>query len=97
MGIRFKRNYKEINQELVQAIKKIDRIFEVLGMEAKNWNQLQENKKAEYLKTLADDLFYALGTETKVEIGNGYLEYIEKQNKILVSQKDNCTQIINLV
>ena len=97
MGIRFKRNYKEINQELVQAIKKIDRIFEVLGMEAKIWNQLQENKKAEYLKTLADDLFYALGTETKVEIGNGYLEYIEKQNKILVSQKDNCTQIINLV
>ncbi len=97
MGIKYKRDYGDINEEMATALTALDSIPSFIGMKEENWNNLNQNLKKDYLQTLADDLFYALGKENKINIGNGYLKYVPQEDVVLIVINKELIKIINLV
>lgn len=75
MGVKFLREYDNIHSDLVDIIIEISDIYTFLDMPEDTWKYLGKSKKRNYIETLADDLFYALGTESELEIGSGKIIY----------------------
>ncbi len=96
MGIKFSRNYVDINKELATAISNLDSIYSFIAMEEEEWNCLNERLRKKYLYTLADDLFYALGVENKINIGCGFIKYIPTENVVIIETGKALIKIINM-
>lgn len=97
MGVKFAREYNDILKELTAVIKKIEHLYSFFEMDARMWNDLAEDEKEEYIKTIADDIFYALGTEHKLYIVEAVVEYDVKQHRIVVLQDQVCVGSVDLV
>ena len=82
MGIKYIREYEQINDDLTKAILKIDDFYPLFEMNAEDWDEVSEKDKYYYTKTLADDIFYALGSENTLDIGNGSIIYDQNLQKI---------------
>jgi carbamate kinase len=96
MGLRFTREFKRIIEELTEAILKIDNFYQFFEMSKQEWLALTEEEQKEVAKTLADDVFYALGMDPKVEICGGIIEFLKENNIIQVSSKECILGIIEL-
>jgi len=86
MGVKFLREYEDITAELVTLISEIADIYTFLNMPEATWNRLSRLKRAKYLETLADDLFFALGSEPSFEIGSG---------KIIYNSTESCLDVFS--
>jgi hypothetical protein len=89
MGLKYIREYEQINDDLTKAILEIDNFSPLLEINAEDWDEISEKDKYYYTKTLADDIFYALGDENTLDIGNGSIIYDEKLQKIKVYNGEN--------
>lgn len=96
MGIKYIREYDQINDDLTKGLLKIDNFFPLLGMDSEDWEEVSKENKYYYAKTLADDIFYALGDENTLDIGNGNIEYDQKLQTISVYKSGNLICSIEL-
>ena len=96
MGLRFTREFKRIIEELTDSILKIDCFYQFFEMSKQEWLALTEEEQKECAKTLADDVFYALGMDPKVEISSGMVEFFKESNSIHVTSKGTVVGIVKL-
>ncbi|MFW6034757.1 MAG: hypothetical protein ACOCRZ_00740 [Halothermotrichaceae bacterium] len=98
MGIKYKKDYKDIIKELTEAVIKLEKCYEFAGMNFNDWQQLNNKQQKELIKTLADDIFYALGNNPRLKIGSGTATYDNKKQIIKVKDKaNNFLKIIHLM
>ena len=82
MGVRHGRDYEQILTDLIQAVSRIPDSYTFFEMEADEWQQLDESAQQEVHEALAEDVFYALGTEPVLTIGSGVVMHDSTQHRI---------------
>jgi hypothetical protein len=97
MGVKFNREYKEISEELTEAIGAIEDCYEFMEMEREDWLSMDRGERHECVRTLSDDIFYALGTERSVSVGSGTVEYDAANHRIKVCVSPQLTHVIMLI
>jgi hypothetical protein len=96
MGVKYGREYSDIINELVGALKSLEGINDFFGMSSNEWQALAAEEKQECIRTLSDDLFYALGTEPTASVGSGYVEHDERHHVLKVFDGSKIT-IVSLI
>ncbi|NBI31052.1 hypothetical protein [Chengkuizengella marina] len=96
MGVKFAREYDEIVLELSEAIANIPQFYDFLEMEETDWESLNDSGQKECLKTLTDDVFYALGTSSQISLGQGTITYEKRKHRIKI-EVDNMINIVSLI
>lgn len=97
MGVKFNREYQDIIDEMIPAIASIEDCHMFFDMTLEEWSALEDQEKVECMRTLADDLFYGLGSEGQLEVGSGVLEYDADKHLIKVKPDDAVVHVINLI
>ncbi|TLS52558.1 hypothetical protein FE782_07935 [Paenibacillus antri] len=97
MGVKFNREYKDIVTDLANAIGTIDDSYEAFEMDADDWSALASAEQAEFMRTLADDIFYGLGSMPKLSIGSGTIEYDPANHVLKVHSHENVVHVIQLI
>jgi hypothetical protein len=97
MGIKYAREYKKIIDELALAIQKIDGFYEFFEMSKEEWNLIDDSEKQECAKTLADDIFYGLGEESNLWVGQGSIIYYKDKSVIEIFNKNTKIDSISLI
>ncbi|MCI3922272.1 hypothetical protein MO973_18745 [Paenibacillus sp. TRM 82003] len=97
MGVKFNREYKDIVQDLAVALRAIQDGYEAFEMTAEDWQSQDEAEQAEFMKTLADDIFYGLGKLSVMEIGSGKIEYDATNHIIKVYSDDKVVHVVQLI
>ncbi|RAR39597.1 hypothetical protein [Paenibacillus sp. MDMC362] len=82
MGVKHGRDYGEILAELTEAVGRISDSYVFFEMEAGDWDNLGEAERNEVHEALAEDLFYALGTEPVINVGSGVVMHDQKNHRI---------------
>lgn len=88
MGVRFGREYAAIISEFSQALGPIEGICTFMEMDAGEWEALGTEGQIDCIRTITDDVFYALGTEKEVSIGAARIVYDEIHHRIRVCYAD---------
>ncbi|MCL6458818.1 MAG: hypothetical protein K6T85_12495 [Gorillibacterium sp.] len=97
MGVKFAREYEDIIAELTKALEQLEPCYTLLDMEEQDWLGLAPEEQQECLRTLADDVFYGLGTEAVMELGQDVLSYEPDKHIIKVAYSNGVTQIVRLI
>jgi hypothetical protein len=98
VGVKFAREYETIIAELVVAIGDMEGCAELLEMDAAQWAQLDSAEREECLRTLADDMFYGLGTEPVLPIGDGVITYDKNKHMIRIKYShDKVIRVVHLI
>jgi hypothetical protein len=97
MGVKFGREYNDIIEDLTAAIHKINQVYEFFEMSQADWDALDQEEQKECIKTLADDVFYALGSQSSMEIAQGAAVYDKQKHVITVNQGNQIITIVKLV
>lgn len=96
MGVKYGRFYTAIISELAQALGPIEEMCVFLGMDAGEWEALGSEGRIACIRTIADDLFYALGTEKEVSVGRARILYDELHHRIRIRYADGSATDIAL-
>ena len=96
MGVRFGREYPDIVQEVAVALENVDGLNDFLNMDAEQWHSLDAKDRWECVRTISDDVFYALGQEPTLTIGSGYSEFDAKRHVLKVYDGSKVT-IVSLI
>lgn len=97
MGVKFNREYKDISDDLTKAIETIADCYTFLEMNAEDWNELTADDRHECVRTLSDDVFYALGSSRTIHVGSGTIEYDAEKHLLKVSAAPSLVHIISLI
>ncbi|HBM80529.1 MAG: hypothetical protein QME45_06820 [Clostridiales bacterium] len=97
MGIRYERRYADILTDLMEGIRGVDGFYTLFEMDEDMWNGMEENYRNECLRTMSDDVFYALGGNKTLSIGNGVIQYDKDKSIIKIYNGNNCVYIVNLL
>lgn len=96
VGIKFTRDYNDIVNDMSHAIPNIDQFYRFLDMEKEQWEALSMREQHECTKTMCDDLFFALGSISTIEIEGGWVSYERTKNVITVNSGETVIAIIHL-
>ncbi|QMV42919.1 hypothetical protein [Cohnella cholangitidis] len=96
MAISYTRAYDHILDDLSRAISTVPQFYEAFEMEADDWESLSKDEREVCIRTLADDLFYVLGTEASAEVGTGTAEYDSGHAVIKVTANPQLVHLISL-
>ncbi|MHA6481440.1 hypothetical protein ACX1C1_05955 [Paenibacillus sp. strain BS8-2] len=97
MGVRHAREYADILKELTQAVGDIEESYTFFEMEEGEWDALPPSDRHEVMEALADDVFFGLGEDPNIKVGQGGVVYNNKHHIIEVMQGDNVIHIIRLI
>jgi len=97
MGVKHGREYAEILEELTEAIGSIEEGYTFFDMAIEDWNGLDEAQRKEVMEALADDVFYGLGEEPVIAVGQGVVTYRAKHHCIEVALGSKESRIIRLI
>ena len=97
MGVKFAREYEDIILELTGALEQLEDSYTFLDMDEQDWAGLAPEEQKECLRTLADDVFYGLGTEPVMELGQGTLSYEVDKHIIKLDYPNTVIKIIRLI
>jgi hypothetical protein len=98
VGVKFAREYETIIADLVQAIGEMEGCAELLEIDAEQWAQIEEEDRAECLRTLADDIFYGLGSEPVMPFGDGVITYDSGKHMIQIKYAgDKVIRLVHLI
>ncbi|QAY67377.1 hypothetical protein [Paenibacillus protaetiae] len=97
MGVRHAREYADILKDLTDAVSGINRSYTFFEMEKGEWEALADAEKSEVMEALADDVFFGLGEETSIAVGDGIVTYHPKRHVIEVTQGDNVSHVVRLI
>lgn len=84
MGVKHGRDYEYILADLTAAVGRIPDSYIFFEMETSEWDNLSSEERAEVLEALAEDLFFALGTEPVIEVGSAVVVYDREGHRINV-------------
>lgn len=96
MGVKFLREYKDVIYDLSNAMNIIDDIYKFFDMDKTMWNEMDSDEKYECVRTLADDIFYALGESEEIDICGALIKYDKFNSNIIVTNKSQ-SKIVKLV
>jgi hypothetical protein len=96
MAITYTREYDHILDDLSRALETVPQFFEAFEMEAADWESLAKEERDICVRTLADDLFYVLGTEPSTEVGLGNAAYDSTHAVIKVTANEQLVHVIAL-
>ncbi|EHB46322.1 MULTISPECIES: hypothetical protein [Paenibacillus] len=82
MGVKHGRDYGEILTELTEAVGRIPDSYVFFEMDPEDWGRLEDAEQAEVHEALAEDLFYALGTEPVITVGSGVVMHDRMNHRI---------------
>ncbi|MCD1260033.1 hypothetical protein B5M42_014560 [Paenibacillus athensensis] len=97
MGIKFGREYKDIVEDLTDAVAQVEGSYELLEMEPQEWEELTDEERRDCLKTLADDIFYSLGADPELAVGEGAVRYDKEHHVLKVHHGEKLVSVIYLV
>lgn len=97
MGVKHGRDYEDILNDLTEAVGRIPDSYVFFEMEAEDWDRLGLSERKEVNEALAEDLFYALGTRSTIEVGSGVVMYDQEQHRIHVLIGDEELTFVPLV
>ena len=97
MGVKHAREYEEILVDLKEAMYSIGDGYQFFEMETADWDELEEPQRLELMEALADDVFYALGEDPVLHVGQGVVTYRPKHHVIEVSVDEKEVRIIRLI
>ena len=97
LGVKYNREYKDIINELSKVIQNIDNFYEFIMIETADWINLNKVEQDEIVNTIADDIFFALGSENIVKLGNGLIKYNAEMNVVEVYKQDKHIEAIKLI
>ncbi|WP_435923302.1 hypothetical protein [Paenibacillus sp. DYY-L-2] len=84
MGVKHGRDYEFILADLTAAVGRIPDSYIFFEMETSEWENLSSEERGEVLEALAEDLFFALGTEPVIEVGSAVVVYDREAHRINV-------------
>lgn len=96
MAIAYTRAYDHILDDLSRALSTVPQFYEAFEMETDDWESLSKDEREICIRTLADDLFYVLGTETSTDVGLGTAEYDPGHSVIKVTANSQLVHVISL-
>lgn len=96
MAISYTRPYDDILDDLSRALNTVPHFHEAFEMDEEDWKSLTDGEKEICVRTLADDLFYVLGSETSAEVGNGSAEYDSSRGVIKVNAGPQLVHVVSL-
>ena len=96
MGVKYGREYSDIIREMTVALENIDGLNDFFRMDAEEWQTLDAQSRKECVRTLSDDVIYALGTESTVAVGSGYAEYDDRRHVLKIFDGSKIT-IVSLI
>ncbi|MGM1049902.1 hypothetical protein SAMN05661091_5922 [Paenibacillus uliginis N3/975] len=82
MGVKHGRDYGDILTDLTEAVGRIPDSYVFFEMESEDWSNLNDTEKNEVHEALAEDLFYALGTEPVISVGSGVVIHDQTNHRI---------------
>jgi hypothetical protein len=97
MGVKYGRAYAAIISELAQALGHIEDIGAFMEMDASDWEALSVAERAACIRTAADDLFFALGTEKEYTLGSARVFHDELHHRVSVRYADGAQVDIDLI
>jgi hypothetical protein len=97
MGVKFTREYSDIIKELTEEIIELSDFYEFFDMTEEDWNLITGEEQRECARTLADDIFYALGNEDTLSVGSGTVKYDKSQGIIKVINSSQLIKIVRLM
>lgn len=97
MGVKYIRKYDDILNDMSKEISQIDKAYDFLEMKPEAWRQMSDSEKQECIKTMCDDIFYALGNDPVISIGNGTIRYVKAKSILEVYNNDVLSGSITLV
>ncbi|MFC5528777.1 hypothetical protein [Cohnella yongneupensis] len=96
MAIRYSRDYDRILDDLSNALSTVPQFYEAFEMEESDWNSLSKDERDVCIRTLADDLFYVLGSEPSTDVGLGKAEYDASHGVIKVTADASLVHVVPL-
>lgn len=87
MGLKYKKDYDLILEEITMALLDTDNFYEFMEISSEDWSGVSKTEKYEIAKTLSDDIFYALGNEKSVSVGELLLKVNEFNTSIIAENK----------
>ncbi len=97
MGVKFKREYEDIVEEMTKAIFSIQDCYDLFEMSQEEWSMMEQEEQIDCIRTLADDIFYGLGNLPNLTIGSGKIEYDSENHILKVSSVPQVTHLIHLI
>ncbi|GGJ31490.1 hypothetical protein [Paenibacillus hunanensis] len=82
MGVKHGRDYEGILNDLTKALDMIPDGYLFFQMSAEEWEGLNPEERREVQEALAEDLFYALGSEPTIQVGSGVVIYAADTHRI---------------
>ncbi len=96
MAIAYSRDYDRILDDLVNAISTVPQFYEAFEMDSSDWDSLSKDERDVCVRTLADDLFYVLGSEPSTDVGLGRAEYDASHSMIKVFAGSGLVHVVSL-
>jgi hypothetical protein len=96
MAISYTRSYDHILDDLSRALATVPQFYESFEMDAEDWASLSKDEQDICIRTLADDLFYVLGSESSAEVGLGTAKYDSGHAVIRVTSGAQLVHVVSL-
>ncbi|AWB42859.1 hypothetical protein DCC85_00465 [Paenibacillus sp. CAA11] len=84
MGVKHGRDYALILADLTDAMSAIPDSYVFFEMEESDWTSLSGEERHEVREALAEDLFFALGSEPVISVGSAVVIYDGEGHRINV-------------
>ncbi|UJF33592.1 hypothetical protein [Paenibacillus hexagrammi] len=97
MGIKYGREYKDIVNDFMRGIALVDGCYDLFEMSEEEWLELEPEEQEECLRTLADDIFYGLGSTPVMQVGIGSVRHDPDNHVIKVHDGEKLVSVIYLV
>nr|WP_247681993.1 hypothetical protein [Paenibacillus sp. Marseille-P2973] len=82
VGVKHGRDYEFILKDLTAAVGRIPDSYKFFEMEALEWHGLSDEERQEVQEALAEDLFFALGTEPVIPVGSAVVIHDPEGHRI---------------
>jgi hypothetical protein len=96
MAIRYSRDYDRILDDLANALATVPQFYEAFEMDSSDWDSLSKDERDVCVRTLADDLFYVLGSEPSTDVGLGKAEYDASHGRIKIFAGSGLVHVVSL-
>jgi hypothetical protein len=96
VSIPYTRDYDKILDDMSRAISTIPQFYETFEMDEAEWTGLDDNEKAVCIRTLADDVFYVLGSDPVAEVGPGTAQYDAGHAMIKITASPGLVHVVSL-
>lgn len=97
MGVKHGREYNDILHDLIKAIGKIPDRYVFFEMEEEDWVRLNDKDRLEVDEALAEDLFYALGSEKTIAVGSGVVIHDQDLHRLNILIGDDELDFVSLI